>query len=115
MREPEAFAAASQIQAITLEEIFERFSSWLRLKNLIAWILSYREKLRDAIRRRREKRESRMNEVINPLSVDEIKCAEIEIVRCVQATSFREELSCLSESKGDNATYYFLSEELCLQ
>jgi hypothetical protein len=104
MREPEAFVAASQIQAITLEESFERFSSWLRLKNFIAWILRYREKLRDAVRRRREKRESRMNEVVNPLSVDEIKCAEMEIVRCVQATSFREEVSCLNESKGDNAT-----------
>ena len=45
-----------------------------------------------------------MNEVVNPLSVDEIKCAEMEIVRCVQATSFREEVSCLDESKGDNAT-----------
>ena len=103
-RESQAFAADSDTEVITLEQVFERFSSWLRLKIFIAWTLRYRENLRDAVNRRKAGKEPQMNEIINPISVEEIKRAEREIVICVQGSSFREEVSGLRKSEGNNET-----------
>ena len=103
-REPQALATDSDTEVITLEQVFERFSSWLCLKNFIAWILRYRENLCDAVNRRKVGKEPRMKKIINPISVEEIKRAEREIVICVQGSSFREEVSGLMKSERNNET-----------
>ena len=74
------------------------------MKNFIAWTLHYRENLCDAVNRKKAGKEPRTNEIINPISVEEIKRAEREIVIRVQGSSFREEVSGLRKSKGNNET-----------
>ena len=76
-----------------LRQIISYFSSWFRLKKFIAWILHYRLKLLQSCRRRKE---GVVKQIVNrkpePISVEEMKTAEVEIFKHVQKQSFVEEL-----------------------
>ena len=63
-----------------LGRIISNFSSWFRLKKFIAWILRYRLKLLQSSRRRKE---GVVKQLVKgkpePISVEEIKTAEVDI------------------------------------
>ena len=69
----------------------------------MAWILRYRSNLLRECRRRKEgKAKVLVSEKPCPISVEEMHSAEIEILKCVQRQSFREELSCLQNKETDD-------------
>ena len=63
-----------------LGRIISNFSSWFRLKKFIAWILRYRLKLLQSSRRRKEGVDKQLVKgKPEPISVEEIKTAEVDI------------------------------------
>ena len=64
----------------------DAFSSWCRLKKVVAWILRYKNKL------------LRKSSNSGSISVDEFEQAEKAIIRCVQLKSFRDEFDRCSTS-----------------
>ena len=78
-----------------LSKVFERFSSWTRLRKIVAWILRYKNILQRQVQQRKtsEKISYQANaEKVIPLSVSELKEAEEEIIRHVQNQGFKEEM-----------------------
>ena len=67
-----------------------RFSTWLRMKRVIAWIIRFLENVRLAV----EDRER------GCLTVEELKDSEKVIVKDSQATSFDQEIRLLSQGKS---------------
>ncbi len=84
----------------SLEEIFNRFSSLKNLKKFVAWMLRYRANLQKVITSTNTERNKidRSSLVIHPISVDEIRNAEAEIITKVQKKHFHEDLSRLTTS-----------------
>ena len=107
-KESQAFLSLSNAGVNYINQLLEYFSSWSRLKKFVAWILRYREKLKQSSKRRKEGlalvQESPEDRTYNPLSVNEIDRAEKEILRFVQQQSFEEELSRLEEQKEVNGS-----------
>ena len=75
---------------------FRRTSSWHRLKKSIAWLLRYRENLRFA-NARKKLAISTPNAPQRRISVEEMRAAELEILKCVQLHYFPEELQSLTK------------------
>ncbi|KXJ19734.1 hypothetical protein AC249_AIPGENE21546 [Exaiptasia diaphana] len=70
----------------TLNKIFSQFSSWFKLKKVIAWLLRYKSWI--------------MFRVKGKLKVDEMKQAEREIVACIQRQNFQAKMDVISTSKA---------------
>ena len=95
------FHASASESAHPLVEYFRRASSWHRLKKSVAWFLRYRGNLQ------RSSKGGKSRELIHPIpmlslppiTVSELKIAELEILRNVQQFHFPEELELLSKSK----------------
>ena len=81
--------------------MIERYSSWDRLRRIVAWILRYKTNLLRNVKRRREGETIAYESIgqVTPIEVDEIKNAEIEILKRVQSESFKEECQLL---EGNN-------------
>lgn len=78
-----------------MSKVFERFSSWTRLRKIVAWILRYKNILQRQVQQCKtsEKISYQANtEKVIPLSVSELKEAEEEIIRHVQNQGFKEEM-----------------------
>jgi len=76
----------------TLADCFSRVSSWYRLKRAIAWILRLKAILLNRVTALK---------LSSTLSVDEIKAAEVEIIKCTQSSAFHGELATLrKETSG---------------
>ena len=105
-RESQALLSLTNAGTNYINQLLEYFSSWSRLKKFVAWILRYREKLKQSSKRCREGlvlvQDSPEDRIYNPLSVDEIDKAEKEILKFVQRQSFEEELSRLEEQEDGN-------------
>ena len=96
-----AVTVMSTNQDDPVDRIIRHHSSWYRLKKCIAWILRYRQKLLQACRRRKEcVAKPFVIEKAEPISLEEMKSAEKEILKYVQKRSFKEEMSCLLSKKG---------------
>ncbi|KAK3702238.1 hypothetical protein QZH41_005406 [Actinostola sp. cb2023] len=95
----EVFAIEVSNDSDYISKVLEKFSSWTRLKKIIAWILRYKNNLRKQSQRRKANEvisyQSKVNAII-PLSVSEINDAERVIVKYVQKQAFKEELSILN-------------------
>jgi len=83
-------------------EYFRRTSSWHRLKKSIAWFLRYRENLRLASTRKKLAISS-SNAPWRRINTEEMRAAELEILKCVQLHYFLEELQSLTKSGVDVA------------
>ena len=102
----EAKTAVVTTQADGENDVFRRiisyFSSWFRLKKFIAWILRYCLKLLQSCRRRKE---DVVKQLVNgkpePISVEEMKTAEVQILKHVQKQSFVEELRLARNEKKE--------------
>lgn len=90
----EVFANKANNQSDHINKAIEKFSSWTRLKTIMAWVLRYKQNLS------RQKQRCKAKEVISyqsdvseikPLSVSEVNEAEKEIVKFVQKQSLNEE------------------------
>ena len=80
-------------------EAFDKFSSWHRLKKCIAWILCYKENLKNAKKLKEENLKRKSVDKIRFLTVEEMNQAEHEIIKTVQKHYFPDEYKCL-ESKS---------------
>ena len=95
----EAFASETSEQTEDyISKTFERFSSWTRLKRVVAWILRYKGMLRKQSQLRKENKkinfQSSKGEIV-PLTVCEIRDAEEVIIKHVQNQSFKEDMQTL--------------------
>ena len=72
-------------------EYFRRTSSWHCLKKSVAWFLRYRENLRLASTRRKLAVSS-PNTPCRRINMEEMRAAELQILKCVQLHYFSEEL-----------------------
>lgn len=85
-----------------LNDVFNRFSSWVRLKKVIAWIIRYKTNLRKSIQKQKPNNECKCQEStsgINPISTEEMMKAEHEIVKYIQMKSFKEEFDSIRQRK----------------
>ena len=91
---------------ILMDGIIELFSSWMKLKKFVAWLLRLRRNLRKRIGRDENITVAKpeLTETIKPLSVDEIECGEKEIVKFVQRRSFQEEINSLTSLEAPNTS-----------
>ncbi|KAL7825761.1 hypothetical protein SRHO_G00334990 [Serrasalmus rhombeus] len=105
-------ATAAEEQVDTVQQFLENYSSWFRLRKAVAWILKVKNILIHLCQKRKEleaslpqseicrmiqslKNESRGSN----LTVEDLKVAELEIIRFSQQQKFSEEISALR--KGD--------------
>ena len=73
-------------------KIMEKFSSWSRLKKVVAWILRYKTNLHELKNQRPEEPlKIKSARTISPISVTELKNAEAAILKCIQGKSFKQE------------------------
>ena len=100
-KEAKSFTVSStDTKVLMMERVIQHFSSWFRLKKIVAWILRYRLKLISARRKRKEKQEVTFSvESPHPLTTDEIQHAETEILKHVQKQCFAEEMTLKKSSK----------------
>ena len=85
---------------VTVEEIIGRYSSWEKLKRVVAWLLRYRRNLRKVIRHPASMPEK---PEIRPLNLEELRLAETEILKYVQCRNFQTELARVKKSNGHDA------------
>ena len=85
-------AVQAPAKSIDLEELFKTFSSWMKLKRFVAWILRFKKNLRDLAARGMEKERSASKTKIQPINVEELRQAERAIIQVVQSKAFKEEL-----------------------
>ena len=71
-----------------VEEMQKRFSSWHKSTKFIAWVLRYKENLRNAADCLNNPKDQRKTKIATPISVKEMKFAEREIPKHVQRKSF---------------------------
>ena len=101
--------AAYTVNASTRDpvvEIIERFSSWLRLKKIVAWILRFRSNLQKLVKSRKSKESSQIkpSSTISPITVTELRDAEHAILSYVQCQFFKQEYEGLKSTVQRNAT-----------
>ncbi|XP_071963870.1 uncharacterized protein [Antedon mediterranea] len=80
----------------SISSVINYYSSWEKLKKSFAWILRYKEKLREVVRRRKagDDVSFNRNDTVDPINVLEMKGAEIAITKHVQKC-FEDEQVCL--------------------
>ncbi|XP_068726425.1 uncharacterized protein [Montipora capricornis] len=85
-----------------MNKLLEKFSSWSRLKKIVAWILRYRDRLRASRCKRGSSLalKSTVGRESESINVDEINRAEKEVLKFVQRQSFEEEMSRLEQKGG---------------
>ena len=96
-------------------KVFERFSCWTRLRKFIAWMLRLKSNLRDACIKRRSQQTIQTSSKVTPITVDEMKTAEVEVLKIVQRSSFPREVEALLSQKfavQRSSSIYSLSPHL---
>lgn len=125
--DPEVKKSAT-ISALALEEkvdvmqqLIEHYSSWMRLKKAVAWILKVRDTLLGMAKKRKEQgvaialsdadkdqQKRQLHKFManyktslskEPLTVDDLKEAELEIIRHCQRKKFQEEINSLQKGE----------------
>ncbi|XP_022801248.1 uncharacterized protein LOC111338948 [Stylophora pistillata] len=95
----ETFASKTNVTYHYIGNAIEKISSWSRLKRVIAWILRYKDILRNRSQHGNTNKTIKLqldNSTITPLSVSEVDEAEIEILKYVQKQTFKDELASLN-------------------
>ena len=101
-RERKTFSVASTVEADFLDRMVQSCSSWYRLKKLMAWILRYRSNLlRECCRWKDGTAKVLICGKPSPISVEEMRSAEMEVLKFVQRQCFREELVCLQGKESE--------------
>ena len=89
-----------------IDELLTKFSSWHKLKKIMAWICRYKSNLMAAVTERKKghPRNNYNASPVTPITVTEMRAAEREIIICVQKQCYPEELHILSESMDSKKT-----------
>ena len=104
-----------------MQTLIEYYSSWMRLKKAVAWILKVRNTLLCMVKKRKEQRatialsDTDKDEQIRQLdkfmvnyktslskvtlTVDDLKKADLEIIHHCQKKRFQEEINCLKKGE----------------
>ena len=100
--ERKTFSVASTVEVDFLNRMVQSCSSWYRLKKVMAWILRYRSNLlHDCCRRKEGTAKVLISGKPSPVSVEEMRSAEIEVLKYVQRQCFREDLVCLQGKESE--------------
>ncbi|XP_068738205.1 uncharacterized protein, partial [Montipora capricornis] len=100
----ETFANKASVSCDYLGNAMENISSWSRLKKIIAWVLRYKNILRNRSQNSNTNKTIQLqsdDSIISPLSISEINEAENEIIKYVQKQTFKDELASLSGVGND--------------
>ena len=95
----EIFANKGGVAYNYIGNAMEKISSWSRLKKIIAWILRYKNILRNRSQHRNTNKPTKLqfdDSIITPLSISEVNEAENEILKYVQKQTFKDELASLN-------------------
>ncbi|KAI4882679.1 hypothetical protein NFI96_029603, partial [Prochilodus magdalenae] len=105
-------ATAAEKQADTVQQFLEYYSSWFCLRKAVAWILKVRNILLQLSRKRKELKASIPQSEVSrtmqslksdfrgsTLTVEDLKLAELEIVRFSQQQKYSEEISALRKGE----------------
>ena len=95
----ETFANKASVACDYIGNAMEKISSWSHLKKIIAWILRYKNILRNRSQQSNTNKTIKLqfdDSTITPLSISEVNEAENEIVKYVQKQTFKDELASLS-------------------
>lgn len=84
----------------TVTHLLERYSSWYKLKKSVAWLLRFKQFLKCRVSKNSGRNKTTMC-TEGPISVKELKSAELEIVKYVQIQSFPHEMAVL-QVQGKN-------------
>ena len=90
-------ATTVTVNAMGMVDCWERFSSWTRLRRVVALCLIYRKRLLDIVRAKRDQQEP------PPMPTQDVEMltkAEDEIVKSVQQLAYAEEIATLKQA-GD--------------
>ena len=121
-KETRTFSAVSDAGANSMNKLLEKFSSWSRLKKIVAWILRIRDRLRASCERCKRGSSLALKSTVGreseSINVDEIDRAEKEVLKFVQRQSFEEEMSRLEQKgggSGDNSSKRSKEKELVVK
>ena len=121
-KETRTFSAVSDSGAKSMNKLLEKFSSWSRLKKIVAWILRYRDRLRASSEGCKRGSSLALKSTVGrkseSINVDEIDRAEKEVLKFVQRQSFQEEMSRLEQKgggSGDNSSKRSKEKELVVK
>ena len=91
----QGFLAPISESVHSLVGYFHRTSSWHRLKTSVAWLLRYRENLRRFAKRVKPVKSVETVPIssLSLITIDEMECAELEILRVYRSSIFRKNLS----------------------
>ena len=105
-----------------MNKLLEKFSSWSRLKKIVAWILRYRDRLRASCERCKRGLSLALKSTVGreseSINVDEIDRAEKAVLKFIQRQSFEEEMSHLEQKgggSGDNSSKRSKEKELVVE
>ena len=79
----------------SIDDIFSRVSSWPKLKKAVAWMMRYKARLQAAVKGRKNGQNMKFSD-LQPITIEEYKLAEQEILRHVQRQSFSQEVAIFS-------------------
>ena len=90
--------------AETLNRLFQRYSTWNKLRKSLAWILRFKDWLLSKVRQR-SKRENVENTTMlrGKITTDEIQYAEQEIIKYIQKQFFKDELSSITKGNAKSS------------
>ena len=95
------------VQSKALDKLTSYYSSWLRLRRAIAWMLRYKQYLITKVRNKKQRSLHESNpgsiqekQVQHQLTVEDLQKSEREIIRQAQATSFLDVIKALKDDKG---------------
>ncbi|XP_046560324.1 uncharacterized protein LOC124269353 [Haliotis rubra] len=92
LKRPKVYFVQGDVKHGCTNRLLERYSSWYKLKRAVAWILRLKQCL--LIRYRNMKSDQRVSK--NPLTVEEIRTAEYEVVKFLQRCHFSDEINDLT-------------------
>ena len=84
-----------------IDSLLIKYSSWNRLRRIMAWLLVFKHRFLQLNKRDGVKVEDELGPVIH-LTPDMLEAAEVALVKYVQEKVFSDELKCLSEVNGRN-------------
>ena len=95
-KESTSCAVVTDSEVTTMDRVLERFSSWMKLIKFVAWMLRYRNNLRAATHDDRpDPAKAKFEGTLKPVCVDEMKAAELSVVKYIQEKCFPEEIQSL--------------------
>ena len=91
VKQQQSITACSTIVDVT-DDLLEKYSSWPKLKRVVAWLLRYCKNLLSRVKKQQP--------VTGQLSVQEVTAAEEAVIRLIQKKEYKEEILSLQSPAG---------------